>query len=240
MSAIHGRSASILVNQFDLSNQLKSYNAQNSAPELECTGFQDLARVYISNFPEGSLGLEGYFHQDPTLLDGTDDVFQDLINDSSPSVVTVSPEGHTFGKRSLIVNGVETRVEVQSPADGYVAAMADFRGQVNSGVVLAALAAYTATGNGTSVDNGAASANGGVGHQHVTARSGTSPTNDTAIQHSVDDGVWVDLIVFSQKIAVGSERATVTGTVNRYTRARRTIGGTGSPSFTQLVSFARL
>ena len=240
MSAIHGRSTSVLVNQFDLSNQLKTFSAKNAAPELECTAFQDTARQYISNFREGSLSLEGFFHQDPVALNGTDDVFQDLKDDSSPAVVTVSPEGATIGKRTLLCNAVEIKIDVSSPADNYISAMADFRGEVDQGVVLsAALAAVTTTGNGTAHDNAVSSANGGVAHLHITAASGTTPTNTTKIQHSTDSSTWVDLLTFTAKTGVGSERKTVTGTVNRYVREVHTLGGS-SPSFTQLIAFARL
>lgn len=239
MSAVHGRLGSVLINQFDLSRQLKTFNAQNAAPEIECTGFQASGREYIANFREGSLGLEGFFQQDPTLLNGTDDVFQDLKDDASPAVVTISPEGATQGKRALLCNAVETRANVDTPADGYVAAMADFRGQIDGGVVLQALGTVTADGNGTAHDNAAASTNGGVAHLHVTAFGDDTDTLDVKIQHSVDNSVWADKVLFTQRTAVGAERVTISGTINRYTRAVRAVEGS-SPSVTFAVALARL
>jgi hypothetical protein len=106
-------------------------------------------------------------------------------------------------------------------------------------VLLVPKAARTATGNGTSHDNGAATTNGAVAHQHVFAKSGTTPTLDQKIQHSSDNSTFVDLIAFSQKTAAGSERVAVTGAINRYTREAHTITGT-TPSFTGAVSLARL
>lgn len=243
MSAIHGRSTQIFINQFDVSNQLKTYNAQSAAPEIECTAFTDTARQYIANFREGSLSLEGFFQQNSITLAGIDDIFQDLKDDSSPAVVTLFLGGEFAGdvvsEPALLCQAVETRCNTETPADGYISAMADFRGAINRGVNLSLFAAITATGAGSEVDHGAATANGAVAHLHITARSGTSPTNTTKIQHSTNNSTWVDLVSFAAKTNVGAERVSVTGTVNRYVREFHTLGGT-SPSFTQFVTFARL
>jgi hypothetical protein len=73
----------------------------------------------------------------------------------------------------------------------------------------------------------------------VTAASGTTPTLDAKIQHSIDGGTtWFDLITFTQKTAVSSEfkaYAEVFGTTGQVwgdmLRVSYTIGGT-TPSFT--------
>src|SRR5262249_50894233 len=107
------------------------------------------------------------------------------------------------------------------------------------GVILQPLAALTTTGSGALVDNGVATTKGGAGHLHITAFAGTTPTIAVKIQHSVDGTVWVDLITFTTATAEFAERVEVTGTVNRHLRAIRTIGGSGGPSFTTAVAFAR-
>ena len=74
---------------------------------------------------------------------------------------------------------------------------------------------------------------------HVTAND-RSATVDVKIQHSTDDSVWADLITFTQ-VGVGAETAeakTVSGTVNRYVRAARTVAA-GTGSITYAVGFAR-
>jgi hypothetical protein len=106
------------------------------------------------------------------------------------------------------------------------------------GVSLADLAAITATGNGTSVDNAAGTTNGGIAHLHVTDVSGTTPTLAVVIQHSTNNSTWSTLASFTTATAATSERITFTGTVNRYVRASYTAGGT-TPSFTSQVSLAR-
>lgn len=96
-------------------------------------------------------------------------------------------------------------------------------------VVLAASAARTATGNGTSVALG----DRGVARLllDVTAVAGTSPTLDITVETSFDGAAWRSLGTFAQKTAVGTERKSFSG-CDRFVRANHTIGGTGGPSFT--------
>ena len=109
---------------------------------------------------------------------------------------------------------------------------------VDHGRVVHAHTAETATGNSTSVDNGASSTNGGVASLHVTAVTGTTPSLTVKVQHSSDNSTFVDLITFTAANAAGSQRRTVSGTVNRYVRETHTLSGT-SPNFTYAAAFAR-
>lgn len=108
-------------------------------------------------------------------------------------------------------------------------------------VELVASAARTATGTG--------SAQCGFGRYEkftfqldVTAASGTTPTLDVTIQHSIDGGTnWFTLVAFTQKTTTGEELKTEAeveaATAEAYGdcfRAIWTIGGT-TPSFTFTV-----
>jgi hypothetical protein len=92
------------------------------------------------------------------------------------------------------------------------------------GVALAIGAALTATTNGTSVDNGAATALGALAHLHITASSGGGWTYK--VQDSPDDAAWGDLITFAADgSAVLGERGDVAAaatTPDRYTRFQAT------------------
>lgn len=70
--------------------------------------------------------------------------------------------------------------------------------------------------------------------QNITAVSGTSPTLDTAVQTSRDNGAtdaWRTIASFTQKTGVTSERKCFAG-LDHWVRLNHTVGGTGSPSFT--------
>ena len=240
-TAIHGRNTKVFVNEFDFSRALKTFNAGRVAEELDCTTFGADAKEFLTTgVDDGTLSLEGYHESDPVDLDKLTDEFQDVMENQTVSTITVCPEGASaIGKRALLQRAVETRTQIESPAQQLVMAMADFRGDIAHGVVVAAHSAFTADGNGSSHDGSASSANGGVGHLHVTAVSGTSPTGVFKIQHSADNSTFVDLITFTAATAVTSQRVEVTGTVERYLRVVRASFGGTSPSLTAAVAFAR-
>jgi hypothetical protein len=110
-------------------------------------------------------------------------------------------------------------------------------GALDEGVILAAHGPQTVDWTGTAVDNGASSANGGVGYLLVSAFSGLTGAIVT-IQHSPDNSTWADLVTFTNVTAApAKQRIEVGGTVNRYLRANGDVTGTGS--LTPFVGFAR-
>lgn len=243
MAAKRGLSASVLFDAFDLSQFFKQFDPSLDIELLDGTPFQAANgdKVFISGFRDGKLSLEGFFDSNDVTQADVDDVLNSVIGSETKQVVTVSPEGAlTLGLRCYLIDADTTRYAVSSPATGLIMSNADVQSSsgLGYGVILQPTAALTTTGNGASVDNAVATTKGGAGHIHVTAVAGTTPTLDAKIQHSVDDSVWVDLITFTQLTAIGKQRVEVTGTVNRYLRATRTIGG-GSPSFTTTIAFAR-
>jgi len=154
---------------------------------------------------------------------------------------TIGLAGLGVGGRAHLLGGVLNAFAPSSPVDDMVkfAIGAVATGGVDAGYSLITPAAVTATANGSSIDNGAATTNGGVAHVHNLAVAGTAPTLAVKIQHSADNSTFADLITFTTLTGLGSERIEVTGTVNRYVRAIWTIGGSAGPSFTPVIAFAR-
>lgn len=243
MAAKRGLNASVLFNQYDLSTYFKQAAPSLDIATLDGTSFQPSGgdRIYISSFRDGKLSLEGFFQSDSIDEAAVDDVLNAVIGSETKQIVTLSPENaNALGNRCYLLEVDQTSYKVSSPADNLIMSNAEMQSSsgIGFGFILQALAALTATGNGTGLDNAAATTRGGAGHLHVTAASGTSPTCDVKIQHSTDGSTWVDLITFTQATGITYQRVEVTGTVNRHLRAIRTIGGTG-PSFTVAVAFAR-
>jgi hypothetical protein len=109
---------------------------------------------------------------------------------------------------------------------------------IDFGVVIDPETAITVDTNGTAVDNGASTANGGVAHLHVTAFSGLT-SNSVIVEHSTDNAAWSTLGTFTLVTGTTSERLLITAgtTVNRYLRVRDDVTGTGS--CTRIVTFNR-
>jgi hypothetical protein len=94
----------------------------------------------------------------------------------------------------------------------------------------------TVTGNGTGVELGDKGTVRAV--LVITAVAGTNPTLDITVETSSDNGVtdaWRSLGTFAQQTATTTGVFKSFGGCDRYVRSRRTIGGTGSPSFTYSI-----
>lgn len=240
MPFIHGKGTIVLCNEFDLSGYFNEASASRSVETAETTTFGNSAKTYITGLADGTLSLGGLFEGS---ANATDKELTDILGDNAGMVISVAPEGSlTIGKRTLSLTGKLTSYEISSPVGDVVSASSEFQADegIGSGVSLHALAAETATGNGTSVDNGASTAIGGFGTLHVTANTMNANTV-FKVQHSADNSTWADLATFSTVATtiVTAERVEVasTTTVNRYLRATWTASGTGSITFH--INFAR-
>lgn len=192
------------------------------------------ARDYQAGLSGGDISVNGFWEngvgnseaQVAALLDGTYHPF------------TAAPQGGAvIGNRAFLLNVQVTDSPITATPDGTVelATGRQGSGAAAGGIVLKDHAAETSTGNFTGIDAGALTSLGAVGHLHVTAFNGTDAT--IKITDSVDEGVYADLITFTQATDVTSERVAATGTVNRWTRVE--LAGTFT-SITFTVGFARL
>jgi hypothetical protein len=97
----------------------------------------------------------------------------------------------------------------------------------------------TTTTNGTSVDNAASTANGGLFQVHYQNGAGTEDLT-AKIQHSTDNSVWADLgtITVSNITGFGASSLAIAAgtTVNRYTRAQIAVA---SGALNVQAAFAR-
>jgi len=174
--------------------------------------------------------------------DATNSVVTALVgNEATSQIVSVAPAGGTIGTDFTGFEGAfggQVDRLIEKDALHKLNCTYTISGAVEDGTILHALGAETATGNSASQDQTASSSDGGSAYLQITAVSGSSPTLDAKVQHSADNSSWADLISMTQATALGAERKTVTGTVNRYVRANFTVGGS-SPSFTFMLGFYR-
>lgn len=220
---------SILFGAFDVSEYFRELTATLEGEELDSTTFPNAARRRTGGLKDGALSLSGFYDTDAA----ADANLRSAI--ASTAVTTVAFDTLALGQPVGLLEGVGTSYEISDPVDGLVEVSVEMAGDggLDFGVSLHALASEAASGNGTSVDQTAATTDGGVGHIHVTSGTGSLVGK---VQHSVDDSAWVDLITFTTATGATAERVAVTGTVNRYIRALWTV--TTGPFVFQL-SFAR-
>jgi hypothetical protein len=230
----HGKNATVLANGYNLSAYFNSATASGSADTAEVSTFGNNSKAYIPGLKDATFSVEGYYDATAGAVDQT---LAGMLGTETVWVTVMSADA--IGARGYAAKTIATTVEIGAEIGGAVTISAE--GQSTNGsdpiVVLHALGAETASGNGTQVDNGSATTNGAAGYLQVIAATGTIVAK---VQHSSDGTTWADLITFtSTSTANTAERITTTGTVNRYLRALWTISG-GSPSVTFHLSAARL
>lgn len=243
MPFIHGKKTDFLLDKYNLTRYFKSLNTKSDQDLLDATTFGAASKEYQAGFRGGQVSGEGLFEAIDPLVVGAAEVLDAAIGQAVQPIGTIGPAGiDAVGDLVKMFQGDEQQHDVNITIQNLAMITAGFLATegVRGGVTLAPIAAYTATGNGASVDNAALTSNGAVAHLHVTSKAGTTPSIDWKVQHSVDNSVWVDLFTFTQATDKTSQRMTVTGTVNRYLRAIRTVAGTGGPSFDCAVACARL
>jgi hypothetical protein len=247
-TAFHGASVGLLIDGFDLSGAFPDFNMESSQAMHDRTAFGNPAIVRVPGLKNGK--ATGQAFVDPTAITGSLAVLKGRYTGSSPStpipaVIARGLSGFALGGRvdlgyfhqsSLAFKFIITDLE-KVTFNGEPSANA-----IDYGVSLHALAAETSFPfNGASVDNSAATANGGVFAVFVTAIAGAGPNVVYKVQHSTDNSTWVDLATASAITVVNSvariEVAAGT-TVRRYLRLVITNGGTTS-SVTGVAVFAR-
>lgn len=233
MAFSHGKGASVLVDEYDLSAFLNTFDGAATADTAEVTTFGSSSKAYVAGTKDATISLGGFF-------DGTanavDEVLQAALGGSA--LITLAPAGvATIGNRVSLADCITTSYGVGATVGDAVtvSAEAQVTGGLLPGVLLASLVARTATGQTAAVDNGASTAAGAKAFLHVTAFTGTNVT--IKVQESPDNSTWADLITFSTATGATSESGTASGTIDRYLRVD--ISGTFT-SVTFAVALARL
>lgn len=237
-----GKWARIFVDGYDLTTRMSDVGPLASPyDEIEVSGYtQD--KNYLAGQGDSPLTVQGY-------LDNTDnsthEAFSTMASGNNTQVVTVALGNNalpTIGDptASIVANQMDyTSTSTRSGAIVFSAALKPGPDLpiIEWGVLLGDTS-ITADGSGTSVNNGASSANGGAGYLHITGLS-TGDTIAVTIEHSANNSTWATLLSFTlDGSAIGGERVTVAGTVNQYLRATYDVTG-ASISFPVVVAFHR-
>lgn len=237
--AQHGKDTALLVDQYNLSAFFNSSDWGRSAETHETTTYGASAKTYQAGLKDGSLSVEGLFDAG---VGASDAVLSAALGATGGQLISLLLQGPALmGGRVKLARALETGYDISNPTSDIVSVSAEFQpdGGLWGGVLLSPLTAKTATGNGATQDDAAATTDGWVANLHCTAVAGTTPTNTVKVQHSTDGTTWVDLGTFTQLTGAGAQQLSGAGIVNRYVRAIHTIGGTGGPSFTFALAFAR-
>ena len=227
----------LYVGPLQFSGYTRSYNLSYQSEMLDVTVLTSTAKEFIPGMEMATFNVDMLLDNAATASSQFGILY---TAKSTPQVVTLAPSGTTRGAETWQVQSNELNFNTSAAVADVVGVTAAFQsdGLVDPGVVLDPETAITIDTNGTSVDNTAATSNGGVAHLHVTAYSGLT-SNSIIIEHSTNNSTWTTLATFTLVTGTGSERLVIAPgtTVNRYLRIRDDVTGTGS--CTRFVSFAR-
>lgn len=227
----------LYVGLLQFSGYTRSFGLQYASEMLDVTVLTSTAKEFIPGQESATVNVDMLLDNAATASSQFGILY---TAKSTPQVVTLAPSGTARGAETWQVLSNELNFSTTAAVGDVVSAAVAFQSDnlVDPGVVIDPETAITVDTNGTSVDNSAATSNGGVGHLHVTAYSGLT-SNSIILEHSTNNSVWTTLATFTLVTGTGSERLTVAPgtTVNRYLRIRDDVTGTGS--CTRFVSFAR-
>ena len=218
-----------------------THNAEALTEESTGFGVEWAEHTYLG-LQKTELSQEGFF-------DDATGATNDALNEhqGEERVLCLGFEGNTIGRNFNGFKGaLQTKFDRIASREKLHRANAAYIGSgVNEdGKILHALTARTAAGNtqASSVDNGAASADGGNAYLQVTELSLGGYTNVLiTVRQSADNVVWEDLQVFvGVTLPQTAQRIEVIGAVKRYLAVSYALTGAGAgPSITFFVGFAR-
>lgn len=233
-----GKHTKIWIEGYHLTTKISNIAPGTTFDELDESGYEE-DKKYRPGQGDGMITLDGYFDES---TGATHDAIKTVGTDGQVLVTAALGNNATptLGDITASLMAEQFTYDVNPDLKGLIAANATFKAKgkiIEYGILLADVT-VTANGNQSSVDNGASSANGGVGYLHILGLS-AGDTITGKVQHSTDNAAWSDLITFTlDGSALDAERIEVSGTVNRYVRASYTVTG-ASISFPIAVVFIR-
>lgn len=236
--ASNAQQSRVFLGNLDLSGYSKGASSDWPSDMLDVTTLADTAFRFIPGQDTSTWSFDMVLDV-ATTSNGQVDVLNNW-KASTELPITFCPAGTTAGSLAELVAGLETSYSTTSAPNAAVmaSAAAQTNGFTDFGIILDPSTGVTADGSSTSIDNTAASSNGGVAHLHVTAFSGL--TSDAIIvEHSTNNSAWATLGTFTTVTGVTNQRLVIAAgtTVNRYLRVTDDVTGTGT--CTRLVAFAR-
>lgn len=249
MAVIHGMNSDAYLNGYDIGDWVNKVKTSHQRAMLDRTVINNSgAKSYAKGLHEGSASISGFFDHDNTAnlaaesparveADTLEYLLHTSLGASTEDILTFFPGGATtVGDRGIGVAGYINNYDIDQNNDELTKSDWEMVGCYNREPLklLASMASRTNSFTGTSLDNSAGTTNGGVGYLQVD--NWTSGSLPVLIEHSTDNSVWSTLVTFT---AAGADhvaqRIAVSGTVNRYVRAKAT--GTFVAEF--LVAFHR-
>lgn len=236
MSVKAGVNGRVYLAAYDISGRVNRYGISLPREFGECTGMGDTGRKRSPTLHNNSFNLEAYY-------DVASGNITEIMNTlrSTSAVASLCFGAAQEDKAIAGYGALQESYDTEIPIDGLVRISSVFRFSdlAVDGYVLQAKATKTSDGNGDGVDDGAQSTDGAEAYLHVFSCGGDDALI-VKVQDDDNDSFTSpnDLITFTTANGATSERATASGTVQRYVRV--TWSGTPTYSASFAVIWCRL
>ncbi len=214
MARVHGESARIYVDEFNLSGRANSAELTFDLPSSEVTAFEDAAKEFVQGKNQRSWSLDMRAAYDPDQAE-IDDIIQAMVADGSVGhAVGVYFDGSAVGSHGYEGVGALNRDTVRAPADNAQMLDAQFAGSGAFGRAMKLLEAEVISGTGVETgQNHMAAATGDIiiSVVRITAVTGSGSIT-MRLEESINDGAgdaYEEVLTHSALTAVGHSVATV-------------------------------
>ena len=218
MAKIAGFGMRQYVQGYDLSADSNSLTVATDQELYDVTGLDSSAVKRIIGMANGTVSFDGLFDDaagkrhaiyssNSGKLPTADQIILLPIDSSvgDPMVGFLAKQANYNVTRA---GGSAIATSVEYSSNGYIPEW---------GVMLTSLQdTHSSATDGTAVDNSASTSAGGVGYLQVFSLG--SGTVTVKVEDSADNVTYADLITFTNATGITAERATVSGTVDRYIR----------------------
>ncbi|MCK9520184.1 MAG: hypothetical protein M0R74_14345 [Dehalococcoidia bacterium] len=244
MAKLIGKDARLYIAGYDISAMAAGVTPNRERDMHQYAVMDGVAGYhYFPGIGKDTLTLEGIFDDNYTT------VLQNLRSATTGYQVII-PFGTSQGDDALAADAVRLKKleykTVVTDLNRVTAELVTDDRPFDECIMIQEAATKTADGESSSVDNSAETTDGAIAFMQYWGL-GANDTLTLKIQESSDDGgddSWADLISFTaldgSVLTYGSEKKTVTGTIERYLRAVWTFGGVSTYSCSFLIAVKRL
>jgi hypothetical protein len=246
LNAVHGSNTDVLVNGLVVSQYFNDISPSLSRDKAESSAFKQLFKSYVAGLVDGTVAIAGLFDSSNTsasdsLLYGF--LVQATSTDNNWIHAPLGAAGAgAFGNPINSITGISTKYEIKSALTTANLITAEVQldntgGGFDKGLILSPWVTQGSGGTGASINNGAASTNGGVFVVHAFSDAASLVVT---LQDSADNATFANVTGFvittTNSVAAAyrfpAAGVSPSGTIRQYTR----ITWTGSGTFLALLS----
>jgi hypothetical protein len=216
MAKKSGLGNNLFIHGYDLSGDVGSIGAITSTRGIQdVTSINKSAHERLLTTSDSGIDFNSFFN-DAALAEHAA-----LSNLATTDKVVTFLMGSTLGDSACGMVGKQLNYDGSRTADGGLTFTASIQGSAGTPLEwgisgTAGKVTHSSATNIGSIDNSASTSNDASAYLQVFAVS--SGTCIVKVQHSSNDASWSDLITFTGATGITAERATASGTINRYLR----------------------